>query len=262
MEIIVLLKQVPATESLITVAGDGVSIRTDDLKWVINPYDEFAVEEALKIKKAHGGAVTVLSAGTDKGVDAIRTALAMGADKGVLINDPVVTECDALQLARILSSAIKSLSSSFDLIIGGMRAVDDDNYQVAPAVAEFLKIPHISMVIKEDISNGKITCERTVEGGTITVEAGLPVLFTTQRGINEPRYASLPGIMKAKKKPLEKKSLADIGLSTAELGKAKIKILSLNTPPERKGGKMIEGEDAVEKAEKLVKALKGEARVL
>lgn len=260
MEIIVLLKQVPATESLITVAGDGTSIKTDDLKWVINPYDEFAVEEALKIKKAHGGTVTILGAGSDKAVDAIRTALAMGADKGILINDPLVMDCDALGVARILSAAIQS--NPFDLIIAGMRAVDDDNYQVAPAVAEFLKIPHISMVIKEDISDGKIICQRTVEGGTITVEAGFPVLFTTQRGLNEPRYASLPGIMKAKKKPLEKKSLADIGLSPAELGKPKITILSMSPPPERKAGKMIEGEDAVEMAKKLVKALKDEAKVL
>lgn len=260
VEIIVLLKQVPATESLIAVAGDGVSIKTDDLKWVINPYDELAVEEALKIRKDHGGTVTILSAGPDKSVDAIRTALAMGADKGVLINDPAVMECDALGVARILATAIKSFS--FDLIIGGMRAVDDDNYQVAPAVAEFLKIPHISMVIKEDISDSKITCQRTIEGGTITVEAGLPVLFTTQRGLNEPRYASLPGIMKAKKKPLEKKSLADIGLSTAELGLPKIKIISMNPPPERKGGEIIEGENAKEKAEKLVKALRDDAKVL
>lgn len=260
MEIIVLLKRVPATESMIGIADDGKSIKTDDLKWVINPYDEFAVEEALKIKQAQGGTVTVLSMGSDKTVESIRTALAMGADKGILINDPAVAHCDSLGIARVLAAAVKALP--FDLIIAGMRAVDDDNYIVGPAVAEYLGIPHISMVIREEISGGKIRCNRTVEGGTFVVEASLPALFTTQRGLNEPRYASLPGIMKAKKKPLEVKTLADIGLSADDLGKPLTNIVGMNLPPERAGGKIIEGESAETKAASLVKALMEEARVL
>ncbi len=260
MEIIVLLKRVPATESMIGIANDGKSIKTDDLKWVINPYDEFAVEEALKIKQAQGGTVTVLSMGSDKTVESIRTALAMGADKGILINDPAAAHCDSLGIARALAAAVKALP--FDLIVAGMRAVDDDNYIVGPAVAEYLGVPHISMVIREEISEGKIRCHRTVEGGTFVVEAPLPALFTTQRGLNEPRYASLPGIMKAKKKPLEIKTLAEIGLSPDDLGKPLTNIVGMNLPPERAGGKIIEGETAEAKAASLVKALIEEARVL
>ncbi len=139
MEIVVLVKQVPDTESLIEIAGDGVSIKTQDIKWVMNPYDEIAVEEALQIREAQGGAVTVVSMGWDKAVETIRTALAMGADKGIHINDPAAQGSDALATARILSAALKDIP--FDLIIAGHRAVDEDNFQVAAAVAEFLDIP-------------------------------------------------------------------------------------------------------------------------
>jgi len=146
VEIVVLLKQVPATESLIGIADDGVS---DDIKWVINPYDEFAVEEALQIKEAHGGSVTIISVGPEKTTEAIRTALAMGADKGILINNPAAAGCDGLSTARILAAVLKE--TPFDLIVAGQRAVDDDNFQVGPATAEFLSIPNISMVIKQEI---------------------------------------------------------------------------------------------------------------
>ncbi len=181
MEIVVLLKQVPATESLIGIADDGISIKTDDIKWVINPYDEFAVEEALKIKEAHGGSVTIISVGPEKTTEAIRTALAMGADKGILINDPAAAGCDGLSTARILAAVLKE--TPFDLIIAGQRAVDDDNFQVGPATAEFLSIPNISMVIKQDIIDSKIRCHATIDGGTVILEAPLPALFTTQRGL-------------------------------------------------------------------------------
>ena len=260
MEIIVLLKQVPATESFIGIADDDLSIKTEDIKWVINPYDEFAVEEALRIKEAQGGSVTIVSAGQERAVEAIRTALAMGADKGILIKDPVVDNCDALGIARILAAAVKDLQ--FDLIIAGQRAVDDDNFQVGTAVAEFLGIPNISLVIKEEIADGKIKCQRTVEGGTVVLEAPLPALFTTQRGLNEPRYASLPGIMKAKKKPLDIKSFSDIGIDASEIGEPKSKILAMKLPPEREGGRIIKGDSSQSIAAELVNALNEEAKVI
>jgi electron transfer flavoprotein beta subunit len=260
LEIIVLLKQVPATESFIGIADDDLSIKTEDIKWVINPYDEFAVEEALRIKEAQGGSVTIVSAGQERAVEAIRTALAMGADKGILIKDPVVDNCDALGIARILAAAVKDLQ--FDLIIAGQRAVDDDNFQVGTAVAEFLGIPNISLVIKEEIADGKIKCQRTVEGGTVVLEAPLPALFTTQRGLNEPRYASLPGIMKAKKKPLDIKSFSDIGIDASEIGEPKSKILAMKLPPEREGGRIIKGDSSQSIAAELVSALHEEAKVL
>ena len=258
MEILVLLKQVPATESMIAVADDGASIKADGLKYVINPYDELAVEEALKIREAQGGGVTIVSVGPAKAVEAIRTALAMGADKGVLV-DPGELRCDGLAVAKILAAAIKSMP--YDLIVAGHRAGDDDNYQVGPAVAELLGIPDISMAIKAQMGDGKITCTCMIEGGTKEVEAALPALVTTQRGLNEPRYASLPGIMKAKKKPLETKSLADIGLDAAGL-QPKAVIKALSTPPVRKGGRIIEGDSVPAKVAQLVKALREEAKVI
>jgi len=260
VDIVVLLKQVPATESLIQVAEDGVSIKTDELKWVINPYDEFAVEEALRIREAQGGTVTLLSVGPDKAVEAIRTALAMGADKGILVNDPAALGLGALATARVLAAALKALS--WDLIIAGQRAVDRDQFQVGPAVAEFLDIPNVSLVIKAEVDGGTLRCHRTIEGGTVVAETALPALFTTQRGLNEPRYASLPGIMKAKKKPLETKTLADLGVDPASLDTPKVGIVALFPPPERSGGRIIEGETAAEKAAALVQALHEEAKVI
>jgi electron transfer flavoprotein beta subunit len=258
VEILVLLKQVPATESMIAIADDGVSIKPDGLKYVINPYDELAVEEALKIRQDQGGTVTIVTVGPAKAAEAMRTALAMGADKGVLI-DPGEVPCDGLSVAKILAAAIKDMPC--DLIIAGHRAVDDDNFQVGPAVAELLDIPNISMVIKQAIDDGKISCTCTVEGGAKEVEACLPALISTQRGLNEPRYASLPGIMKAKKKPLETKTLSDLGLDADALA-AKAVIKSLHTPPERQGGKIIEGESVQDKVAALVKALQEEAKVI
>ena len=259
MDIIVLLKQVPATETGITIAFDGKRINPDGVKWVMNPFDEFAVEEALRLKEAHGGMVTLLSLGTDKTADAIRTGFAMGADKGILINDPAAADCDGLGTARVLAAAVKSLP--YDVIVAGQRAMDDDNYLVGAAVAEFLGIPHISMVIQEEITEGAIRCRRTIEGGTVVLEAPLPALFTTQRGLNEPRYTSLPGIMKAKKKPIETRTLADLGLSPTDIAPV-VEIIEMKTPPERTGGQIIDGGSAAEKAEKLVKLLQEKAKVI
>ena len=260
VEIVVLLKQVPATESLVGIAEDGKSIKTSDIKWVVNPYDELAVEEALRIRQAHGGSVSVLSVGSERTVEAIRTALAMGADKGILINAPAAVLYDGLSTARILSAALKDIP--FDVIIAGQRAVDDDNFQVGPATAEFLGIPHISMVIKQEIAEGKMTCHRTVDGGIVILQTPLPALITTQRGINEPRYASLPGIMKAKKKPIDMKSITDIGLDSEAVGNPLTKIVSMKKPAERKRGIMIDGDSAQAKAANLVKILHEDAKVL
>jgi electron transfer flavoprotein beta subunit len=142
--------------------------------------------------------------------------------------------------------------------------VDEDNYQVAAAVAEFLDIPQVSMVVKTELLDGKIKCQRTIEGGAVTVEAALPALFTTQRGLNEPRYASLPGIMKAKKKPVDVKTIADLGIDPSAAGAAnrKVKIKALNLPPERQAVRMIEGESAQAKAAELVRVLHEEAKLI
>lgn len=260
MEIVVLLKQVPSTESAIEIADDGVSIKTTDIKWVINPYDEFAVEEALRIREAHGGTVIIVSVGPEKAAEAIRTALAIGADKGILIHDPQSENRSSLSTAMILKAALENIP--FDLIIAGQRAIDDDNYQVGLAVAEYLKIPQISFVTKVEILDQKIRCHRSTEGGSVVLEAPLPTLFTTQRGLNEPRYASLPGIMKAKKKPLDIKSIESLGLDPARLEKFRFKLLKLNLPPQRGQGVIVEGETPEEKAALLSKFLHEDAKVI
>lgn len=256
MEIAVLLKQVPATESLIEIADDGSSIKTDGINWVMNPYDELAVEEALQIRDAAGGAVTVFSLGPEKAVEALRTALAMGADTAVRI-DPEGKALDGLGSAKVLAGELKK--GTFDLIIAGHRAVDDDNFQVGPAVAEFLNIPHISMVIRQEVSDGKICCTRSIDGGTLGLETALPALITTQRGLNEPRYASLPGIMKAKKKPIDTRALSETG---TEPGDPMVQTIAMRLPPQRTAGRIVEGDSAADKAAALVKALREEVKVL
>jgi len=257
LDIIVLLKQVPSTESEIKIAQNGISIRTQDIKWVINPYDEFAVEEALRIRESHGGSVTILSVGAERTVEAIRSGLALGADCGILITADTGA---GIYAAKVLAAVLKTLP--FDLIIAGQRAVDDDQYLIGPAVAELLAIPMIAMVTKQEIRDGRIQCHRSLEGGSAVVEAPLPMLFTTQRGLNEPRYASLPGIMKAKKKPLDIKRPEDFGIDMDSGENATAEILALRLPPERKSGTIIEGESPEEKAAELVRLLHEEAKVI
>jgi electron transfer flavoprotein beta subunit len=256
VEIAVLLKQVPSTESAIEIADSGTTIKTDGINWVMNPYDEMAVEEALQIRDAAGGSVTVFTMGPEKAVEALRTALAMGADTAVRI-DTEGKSLDGLGTAKVLAGELKK--GAFGLIVAGHRAVDDDNFQVGPAVAELMGIPHISMVIKQELEGDKIRCTRTIEGGTLVLETALPALITTQRGLNEPRYTSLPGIMKAKKKPIDTRPLSATG---TDAGEAMVNTIALRLPPQRKGGRIINGESAADKAAALVKVLHEEAKVI
>jgi electron transfer flavoprotein beta subunit len=263
VNIVVLVKQVPDTESLLEVDTANATVNTQNVKWIINPYDEYAIEEALQIKAAKGeGSVTVVGVGPNRSEQALRTALAMGADTAVLVNDPAAEGSDALGTAKILAAVVKEMD--YDLVIAGVRAVDDDGYQVPAALAEYLDLPLVTAVIKEELDEGKITCHQLVESGSLVVEAPLPMIFTAQKGLNEPRYASLPNIMKAKKKPLEKKSLADIGVDAATIGggAAKVAVSALALPPERKGGKMVAGDTPAALAAELVRLLKEEAEVL
>jgi electron transfer flavoprotein beta subunit len=255
---------VPDTETQIKVASDAKSIVTDDIKWVMNPYDEFGVEEALRLKEKFGGEVTVVGLGPKRVTESIRTALAMGADKGILITDDALEGSDSLAVAKALAAAIKGLE--YDLIFTGQRGVDDDMGVVGASLAEFLGIPQMSLIVKVEAAEdgNSIKVNRPVEGGTLVIESSLPALITAQKGLNEPRYASLPGIMKAKKKPLEEKSLSDLGLDAAEFGEGgrKLKIVELMSPPARAEGKIIEGETPQEKAAELARLLHDEAKVL
>ena len=264
MNIIVCLKQVPDTESQIKIGSDEKSIVTDDIKWVMNPYDEYGVEEALRLKEKFGGEVTVVGLGPKRVTETIRTALAMGADKGVLISDDALEGSDSIATAKALAAAIKDLD--YDLILTGQRGIDDDMGTVGAGIAEFLGIPQLSLIIKVDVAeDGKsVTVTRPVEGQALVIESSLPALITAQKGLNEPRYASLPGIMKAKKKPLDEKTLADLGLDASEFGEGarKVKILAITSPPERTSGKIIEGETPQEKAAELARLLHEEAKAV
>jgi len=264
VNIIVCLKQVPDTETQIKIAPDGQSIVKDDIKWIINPYDEFGVEEALRLKEKFGGEVTVIGLGPKRVTESLRTALAMGADKGVLINDPALEGSDVIATSKALAAVIKDLE--FDLVFTGQRGVDDDMGLVGATLADYLDIPQLSLIVKVEVSeDGKsVKVHRPVEGQTLVIESSLPALITAQKGLNEPRYASLPGIMKAKKKPLEEKSLADIGLDPSEFGKeaGRLKIIELTPPPQREAGKIIEGETPDEKAAELARLLHEEAKVI
>jgi electron transfer flavoprotein beta subunit len=264
VNIVVCLKQVPDTESQIKIAPDGKAIITDNIKWVMNPYDEYAVEEALRIKEKFGGEVSIIGVGPKRVTEAIRTALAMGADKGILVDDPVLTGTDSLGTARVLAAVIKDLE--YDMILCGKQGVDDDYAVVGSNLAELLGIPQVSVVVKLEVSEdgSMVKAHKEVEGGTFVVEAALPALITAQKGLNEPRYASLPGIMKAKKKPLDVKTIADLGMDASEVGEsgAKIKVIQIIPPEERAAGKIVEGETAEEQAAKLASLLHEEAKAI
>ena len=264
MNIVVCIKQVPDTETQIKIAPDAKSIVMDDIKWVMNPYDEYGVEEGLKIKEKFGGEVTVVGLGPKRVTESLRTALAMGADKAILISDEALDKSDSYAVAKALAAAIKDLE--YDLIFTGQRGVDDDLGVVGAVLADLLGMPSLSVIDKVEIAeDGKsVRANRPVEGETLVIESTLPALITAQKGLNEPRYASLPGIMKAKKKPLEEKTLADLGLDAAEFGEGarKVKILEMTPPPAREAGKIIEGETPQEKAAELARLLHEEAKII
>jgi electron transfer flavoprotein beta subunit len=265
VNIVVVLKQTPDTESVIRIASDGKSVVSDGFKWIINPYDEFAVEAALRLKQQLGGTVTILSYGPQRVVESIRTALAMGADNAVLIAEDALESYGRLKVAKAVAAAIKELNP--DLVFCGSRAVDYDMAQRGPMVAEFLGWPHLALAVSIECDGSKVSIQRPIEGGKVTMESTLPALVTFggSHAVWNPRYASLPGIMKAKKKPLATKTLADLGLDASEFvpEKAKVRVLSLEMPPERAPGRIINGGlDTEGKARELVRVLHEEAKVI
>ncbi len=260
MKIIVCVKQVPDTAARIRIREDGHGIDPRDLGFVVNPYDEYGVEEALRLREKLGGEVVVISLGPDRATEAIRTCLAMGADRAVHLKDPSFEGAGPFVTARLLARVISGME--YDLIFCGREAVDDHASFVGPALAEYLGIPQATVITRLTFRDdaGSITVEREVEGGREVLELPLPALVTTQKGLNEPRYASLPGIMKAKKKEIRVLDAAALGISPEETAD-QAEILSLSLPPERTAGKRIQGEPA-EAVKELVRLLKEEARAL
>ncbi|MBM7584887.1 electron transfer flavoprotein beta subunit [Bacillus pakistanensis] len=257
MNIYVLMKRTFDTEERISISGGQIS--EDGAEFIINPYDEYAIEEAIQVRDAHGGEVTVLTIGNEESEKQLRTALAMGADKAVLINtEEDVENGDQFTTAKILGEYLKD--KEVDLILAGNVAIDGGSGQVGPRVAEQLDIPYITTITKLDIDGDKVTVVRDVEGDSEVIETTLPLLVTAQQGLNEPRYPSLPGIMKAKKKPLDEIEIDDIDLDEDDV-EAKTKTIEIFLPPKKEAGKVLEGE-LDDQVKELVKLLHTEAKVV
>ncbi|MFV8830489.1 electron transfer flavoprotein subunit beta/FixA family protein [Alkalihalobacterium sp. APHAB7] len=256
MNIFVIMKRTFDTEEKINVSGGQID--DSGAEFIINPYDEYAIEEAIVLRDEHGGEVTVVTVGTEDSEKELRTALAMGADKAVLIDSEDVEETDQFTTATLLATYLKD--QEVDIILGGNVAVDGGSGQVGPRVAEMLGMPSVTTITKLTVDGNTATIVRDVEGDEETVEVSLPVLVTATQGLNEPRYPSLPGIMKAKKKPLETLDLDDLDLEEEDV-EAKTKTVEIFLPPQKQAGKILEGETDAQVKE-LVSLLKSEAKVI
>ncbi len=258
MRIAVCVKQVPDTETKIKLLPDSSGIDVTGVKWVINPYDEHAVEEALKLREANAGSVVhVFTVGPKaRATEVLRTALAMGADEAVLVDSPDFIDISVA--AQALAGALKK-EGSYDLVLTGKLAIDDNAASVSQMLAHELSVPHLTVVSKLAHASGVLTAEREVEGGTKEVfEINMPALIAANKGLNVPRYASLPGIMKAKKKTIKEFSLQDVG---ADLGKARMKFSQFSLPPEKPAVKILAGE-LNSQAKELARLLRDEAKVI
>lgn len=249
MNTIVCMKRVPDSATRVRVTPDGSGLDPAGVKYVVNPYDEFALEDAIRRREQAGeGSVTVIALGPPKAAESIRQALAMGADEGVLLS--CEGSHDALPVARALAEEIRG--REYDLILFGKQAIDDDNMQVPQMVAEFLELPCATVVVELDIEERDARARREVEGGHEVLEFGLPAVVSAQKGLNEPRYPSLKGIMAAKRKPLEVREVT--------LDPPTIEFVRLEEPPAPAAGRVVgEGADAVPE---LLRALREEAGVL
>jgi electron transfer flavoprotein beta subunit len=255
MKIMVCLKQVPHQDARLDIDADGAWIREDNIKFEINSYDTYALEEALRAKDAEEAEVVVVSIGPDRVTQAVRTALGMGADRAVHVNDAEANGSDALGIAKILGAVAKEENP--DLIYMGMMSEDGNFAAVPPMLAEVVGIPHTTAASKIERSDGKLTVEREIEGGAReVVEIQTPCLVAVQSGLNQVRYASLKGIMAAKKKPLDVKTVADLGLGgQVGAGAAKIKIEKIAPPPKGDRAEILEGSPG-EIASSLVNKIK------
>jgi electron transfer flavoprotein beta subunit len=251
MKLLVVAKRVPDPEAKIRVKPDGNSIVTEQLKFVINPFDEIAVEEALRIKEKLGGEVVVLSVGPAEAAEQVRTALAMGADRGVLIKADGVC-ADPGIIARALAEVAKQ--EGFDVLLMGKQAVDTDYGQTCGMLAQILGVPYAAFACKVEVEgeSKRLAVVREVDGGLETKLIGMPCIVTADLRLNEPRYASLPGIMKAKKKEIRQVSLEELGVGVTP----KLRVESLEEPPKRQGGRKVGS------VEELVRALHDEAKVI
>lgn len=250
MDIIVCVKQVPDTTTVIQIDASGKDIVRDGITNIVSPYDEYAIEEALKLSEAHGGTVTVLTVGPDSAKDVLRSGLAMGADNAIHVVTDSAMSLDSLATAKVIAKALEG--KSYDMITMGRQAIDDDAMQMGSLLAEILDIAQVTTVVKLDLADAKVTAHRAIEGGTQVIEASLPIVLTAQKGLNTPRYPSMKGILKAKKKPVEIINASDLGLDL----QPKVVVEALTLPPARGAGRIVGSVD------ELVAALTQEIKVI
>ena len=249
MKILVTVKRVPDPETVIKIAPDGAGIVTDNVKWVVNPFDEIAIEEALRIKEKAGGAdVVLVSIGQKTAQEQLRTGLAMGADRAILVVSEQALE--PLAVARVLAKVVDGEKP--DLVLMGKQAIDDDSNCVGQMLAELLGWPQATFASKVELDGKSAKVTREIDGGLEVLGVPLPAIVTADLRLNEPRYASLPGIMKARKKELKEIPLADLGVDAAP----KTKVVKLETPPKRSAGRKVGS------VQELVQVLHNEAKVI
>ncbi len=248
MKCIVCVNHVPDTETKVKIGNDGKVIDKAGVNFMLNPYDEFAIEAALKLKEKFGGDTLAISLGGDSHKETLRKALAMGVDKAVLLKDE--TPRDSYSIARALAEELKTLSP--DCVLFGKQSIDYSDEQLPGLVAEFLGFPSVSVAVKLDVQDGKVMCEREIEGGHEVVETKLPAVISAQKGLNEPRYPSLKGIMAAKTKPIEERQ--------PKAFPSAVEVVTMNKPPAKQAGKVV-GTDATAVPE-LVRLLHEEAKVI
>jgi electron transfer flavoprotein beta subunit len=262
MNSIVCLKEVPDTETRIEIR-DGKVVE-EGIQYVVNPYDEYALEEALKWQEEAGGKVTLVSLGPERARESILKGLAMGADEVYHLSADAFQNGDVYATAKALAAAISKLGE-YDAIFCGRQAVDDDNAAVGIMLAQMLDLPHVSVVsdLDIDVENKSAKARRDIEGGQEVVELPLPAVITAQKGLNEPRYPSFRGIRQARQKPFIQWGVEDVGLDAGEVGASgsKLEVVAILPPPERPAGRIIEGEPG-EAAREVVHLLRDEAKVI
>ncbi len=260
MNILVLVKRVPDTESKIRVAPDNRGIVEEGLNFIISPYDEFAVEEALRLREAKGGKVTVISVGREEALLILRKCLAMGADEALLVKDNNPETFDGLRTARAIASLVEQKFPDFDLLLFGKQSFGSDNAQVPAMVAALLGVPQVNVVVKLTIEGREGVAYREIEGAQEKVVFSLPAVISAQKGLNEPRYETLKGIMAAKRKEIPMIPIEELGLKAEDLAPA-VEILGLEPPPTKSAGRLVQLPPE-EAAKEIVRFLREEAKVL
>lgn len=259
MNSVVCISHVPDTESRIKIAAGGRKVDEAGLKFIVSPYDEFALEEGIRLKEKSGGDVTAITFGPDRAQQALREALARGATKAMHVKGES-GDADSLGIAKVLAAAIKSIPH--DVVFLGKQGVGTDNGLVGPMLAELLGYPHVNVVTHLETGDGKLTAHREIESAEEVIDVPTPAVITAQKGMNDPRYSSLKGIMAAKKITIETKSVADLGLSDDDVFNQRVVIVSMELPPEKSGGRKIDGSDPKVAAQEILKYIKEEAKAL